>query len=72
MSAGGLPFLSLRTKLLFFTAALVLVPGAIFGAITLSSTRTALAEVVGRQLVEEARNGADRLATASRCSPRRT
>lgn len=66
MSAGIVQFFSLRTKLLFFAAALVLIPGGIFGVITLSSSRAALAQVVGRQLVEEARNGADRLATTLR------
>ncbi len=52
---------SLRTKLLIFATALILIPGAIYGAISLSSSRAALAQVIGRQLVEEARNGADRL-----------
>ena len=57
---------SLRTKLLIFATALVLIPGGIYGAISLSSSRTALAQVIGRQLVEEARNGADRLTTTLR------
>jgi len=57
---------SLRTKLLFFATALVLVPGGIYGAITLSSSRAALAQVIGRQLVEEARHSADRLASTFR------
>jgi two-component system sensor histidine kinase HydH len=59
-------FFSLRIKLLLFAAALVLIPGGIYGVITLSESRAALAEIVGRQLVEEARGGADRLATALR------
>jgi two-component system, NtrC family, sensor histidine kinase HydH len=66
LSAGSVPFFSLRTKLLLFAAALVLVPGGIYGAITLSESRSALAQVVGRELVEEARNSADRLATVLR------
>jgi two-component system, NtrC family, sensor histidine kinase HydH len=66
MSAESVQLSSLRTKLLLFAAALVLVPGGIYGAITLSSSRAALAHVVGRQLVEEARGGADRLATTLR------
>lgn len=66
MSAESVQLFSLRTKLLLFAAALVLVPGGIYGAITLSSSRAALAQVVGRQLVEEARGGADRLATTLR------
>ncbi|MGQ0656979.1 MAG: ATP-binding protein [Chromatiales bacterium] len=66
MSAGSIQVFSLRTKLLFFAAALVLIPGAIQGVITVSSSRAALAQVVGRQLVVEARNGADRLATTVR------
>ena len=66
MSAGNVRLFSLRTKLLFFATAIVLIPGGIYGAITLSSSRAALAQVVGRQLVEEARNGADRLTTILR------
>lgn len=59
-------FFSLRTKLLFFAAVLVLLPGGLYGALALSSSRAALAQVVGRQLIEEARNSADRLATILR------
>jgi signal transduction histidine kinase len=59
-------FFSLRTKLLLFATATVLIPGGIYGAMTLSSSRAALAQVVGRLLVEEAREGADRLASALR------
>src|SRR5262245_58347041 len=66
VSMGSTPGFSLRIKLLFFATALVLIPGGIYGAITLSSSRVALARVVGRQLVEEARNGADRLAATMR------
>ncbi len=66
MSAPSVQSFSLRTKLLVFAAALVLVPGAIYGAITVASSRAALTHVVGRQLVAEARNAADRLATALR------
>jgi signal transduction histidine kinase len=66
LSAGGVQFFSLRTKLLFFAAALVLIPGGIYGAITLSSSRAALAQVVGQLLVEKAREVADRLTTTLR------
>jgi len=66
VNTGNVRFFSLRTKLLFFAAAIVLIPGGIYGAITLSSSRAALAQVVGRLLVEEAREGADRLATSLR------
>ncbi|MGH8655966.1 MAG: ATP-binding protein [Gammaproteobacteria bacterium] len=66
MNAGSIQVFSLRTKLLFFATALVLIPGGIQGVITVSSSRAALAQVVGRQLVAEARNGADRLATTVR------
>lgn len=66
MSADAVRFFSLRIKLLVFAAALVLVPGGIYGAIAVSSSRAALTEVVGRQLIEEARGGADRLATTLR------
>jgi len=57
---------SLRTKLALLAALLVLVPAAIYGAISLSSSRAALTQVIGRQLVEKARSGADRLAGALR------
>lgn len=53
---------SLRVKLALLAAVLVLVPAAIYGTISLSSSRAALTEVIGRQLVEEAHSGADRLA----------
>lgn len=66
LNTGNGHFFSLRTKLLLFAAAIVLIPGGIYGAITLSSSRAALAQVVGRLLVEEAREGADRLATTLR------
>ena len=66
LSTGNGRFFSLRTKLLLFATALVLIPGGIYGAISLSSSRAALAQVVGRLLVEEAREGADRLATTLR------
>lgn len=66
MNSESLPSFSLRTKLIVFAAALVLVPGGIYGAITVASSRAAIAQVVGRQLVAEARNGADRLTTALR------
>ncbi|NOT58409.1 MAG: HAMP domain-containing protein [Deltaproteobacteria bacterium] len=65
-NTGNGRFFSLRTKLLLFATAIVLIPGGIYGAITLSSSRAALAQVVGRLLVEEAREGADRLATTLR------
>lgn len=66
LSTGNVRFFSLRTKLLLFATAIVLIPGGIYGAITLSSSRAALAQVVGRLLIEEAREGADRLATSLR------
>jgi len=53
---------SLRAKLVLLAAVLVLVPAAVYGMISLSSSRAALTQVIGRQLVEEARSGADRLA----------
>ncbi|MBI3247520.1 MAG: sensor histidine kinase [Deltaproteobacteria bacterium] len=59
-------FFSLRSKLLLFATAIVLLPGGLYGALALSSSRAALAQVVGRQLIEEARNSADRLATILR------
>jgi len=53
---------SLRAKLVLLAAVLVLVPAGVYGVISLSSSRAALTQVIGRQLVEEARSGADRLA----------
>lgn len=71
MSVRNVQLFSLRTKLLFFAAALVLIPGGIYGAISLSSSRAALAQVVGRLLVEKAREVADRLATTFRSERKR-
>ena len=68
MKARTLQVFSLRTKLLLFTAALVIVPGAIFGAITVSSARAALSRAGGRELAEAARNAADRFAATLRSS----
>ncbi|MGQ0587471.1 MAG: hypothetical protein ACT4PK_09765, partial [Gammaproteobacteria bacterium] len=53
---------SLRTKLALLAAVLVLVPAAIYGAISVSSSRDALTQVIGRQLFEKAGSGAERLA----------
>ncbi len=62
-AAPGRPrVFSLRAKLALLSAGLVLVPAAVYGVISLSSSRAALTQVIGRQLVEEARSGADRLA----------
>ena len=66
LSAGKLQSFSLRAKLLVFVAILVLVPGGIYGAIAVSSSRAALARVIGLQLVGEAHNATDRLATTLR------
>lgn len=52
---------SLRAQLALLAAVLVVVPAAIYGGISLSGSREALTQVIGRQLVEEARSGADRL-----------
>ncbi|TMA78967.1 MAG: sensor histidine kinase [Deltaproteobacteria bacterium] len=62
MKARTLQVFSLRTKLLLFTAAVVIVPGATFGAIAVSSARATLSRAVGRELAEEARDTAERLA----------
>jgi two-component system sensor histidine kinase HydH len=66
VSARIVQFSSLRTKLLLFAAALVVLPALVSGIITVTSTQAALSRVVGRQLTEEARNAADRLATVLR------
>ena len=49
-----------------FATVLVLVPGAIYGTITVANSRSTVSRLVGRQLVAEALNGADRLASALR------
>ena len=66
MSSRTLQTFSLRTKFLVFATVLVLVPGAIYGTITVANSRSTVSRLVGRQLVAEARNGADRLASALR------
>lgn len=53
---------SLRNQLFLFATALVLVPGTLYGALTLSSGRAALSELVGRQLLDQASGSADLLA----------
>lgn len=57
---------SLRAKLALLATVLVMVPAAVYGVISLSSSRAALTQVIGRQLVQEARSGADRLALVLR------
>jgi signal transduction histidine kinase len=64
--AGRTPAFSLRAKLVLLAAVLVLVPAAIHAAISLSSSRDALTQVIGRQLVGEVRSGASRLADVLR------
>lgn len=49
---------SLRAKLLLFSAALVIVPGIVFGAIAYISAHRALESAVGRQLAEVAHDTA--------------
>ena len=75
LSWQTLAFPSLRTKLLLFALLIVVFPGGVFGWIAISNGRRALTETIGRQLAEEARNGADSLAgswaTCAR-SPART
>ncbi len=66
MSDSSVQAFPLRAKLLLLAASLVLIPGAIYGAIAVSNSRATLADVVGSRLVEEAHEGADRLATALR------
>lgn len=62
---------SIRTKLLFFAAMLIVIPGGIYGAVTLANSRAALAHVIGRHLVEEARSSVDRLSTVLRSEQER-
>ncbi len=66
MKARTLQVFSLRTKLLLFVAAVVILPGAMFGAIAVSSARATLSRAVGRELAEEARDTAERLAATLR------
>jgi signal transduction histidine kinase len=58
MSSNTLSTLSLRLKLLLFSAALVLVPGLILALITQQSGSASLQELIGRQLAREARHTA--------------
>jgi len=57
---------SLRTKLLLFTAALVLVPGILLVLLAERSGRDSLERVIGRQLAREAGHTADRLSAVLR------
>jgi len=66
MRAPNVQGFSLRTKLVTFAAALVVVPGIIYGVLAVSSAERALTRVVGRELAEEARSAADRFATTLR------
>ena len=66
VSAGTVHSFSIRTKLLLLVASVVVVPGAIYGALAVATSRTALARVSRLQLASEAQNAADRLATEVR------
>jgi signal transduction histidine kinase len=66
LKGENLQTFSIQTKLLVFVTSLVVIPGAIYGAVAVSRSRAALAHTVGQQLVGEARNAADRLTTALR------
>jgi signal transduction histidine kinase len=52
---------SLRTRLLLFTAALVVVPGVVLAVIAARSSSDSLERVIGQQLAREAGHTADRL-----------
>jgi signal transduction histidine kinase len=58
-----LPPLSLHIKLLLFAAALVAVPGILFGVLAQQSGSASLQRVIGHQLAREAGHTADRLGT---------
>jgi HAMP domain-containing protein len=58
--------MSIRSKLLLFTAALVLVPGTLLLLIAERSGRESLERVIGRQLAREAGHTADRLSAVLR------
>jgi hypothetical protein len=58
--------LSLRIKLLLFAAALVIVPGALFGVIVQQSSHASLERVIGHQLAREAGHTGDRLTAVLR------
>ena len=58
--------MSLRNKLFFFAAALVLVPGVLLALIAERSGRESLEQVIGRQLAREAGHTADRLSAVLR------
>jgi len=53
--------LSLRMKLLLFAAALVIVPGTLFGVIVQQSSHASLESMIGHQLAREAGHTGDRL-----------
>jgi len=57
---------SLRNKILFFSAMLVIVPGALLGVLSERNGRASLEGVIGRQLAREAGHTADRISTLIR------
>ena len=61
-----LPPLTLRNKLMAFTAVLVLVPGIVIGVIAERSGRDSLQQLIGGQLAREADHTADRISSLLR------
>ena len=61
---------SLRNKLLWTAAALVLIPGLLAGWLADRSARTSLQEVIGRQLAREAAHTAERISAQLRAEHR--
>ena len=62
----GLRWPSIRTRLLLFATALVVVPGVLLVLIAERSGRDSLQRVIGRELAREAGHTADRLAAVLR------
>lgn len=61
-----LPALSLRNKILLFSALLVLIPGTLLGILAERNGRSSLQSVIGRELAREAGHTAERLSTLIR------
>jgi signal transduction histidine kinase len=66
IAGATLPSVSLRIKLTLFAAALIVVPGLLFGLIVQRSEQASLQDLIGRHLAREAEQTADRLGAVLR------
>jgi signal transduction histidine kinase len=66
IAGATLPSVSLRIKLTLFAAALIVIPGLIFGLIVQRSEQASLQDLIGRHLAREAEQTADRLGAVLR------